>query len=138
MFKMTGYDTPGDISKWIWSQGYSGIGPMMNNAPPIIRQILQQAGMKMDPTQYRSVGGYTPQFAQAVNSAVYPGMGFRTEQSQFPQTAFVTQQGGGPQQPQQDVSPYGDFMTKMMQQYGKGQDQQGLMDILQMMQEGKI
>lgn len=80
--KVSGYDTPGAVSNWLWSQGYSGIGPMLNNAPPIVRQMAQQPGMKMDPTQYRSVGGYTPQFSQALNQQLYPGMNFRTgEQS---------------------------------------------------------
>jgi hypothetical protein len=54
------YNSPGAVSQWLWGNGYSGIGPMANNAPPIVRQALTTTGMKLDPTQYRSVGGYTP------------------------------------------------------------------------------
>ena len=93
--KVSGYDTPGAVSQWLWGNGYSQIGPMLNNAPPIVRQILQQPGMKMDPTQYRSVGGYTPQFADALNQQLYPGMNFRKgEQSMGELIGQPMSQGG--------------------------------------------
>ena len=89
------YNSPGAVSQWIWGNGYSQIGPMANNAPPIVKQILQQQGMKMDPTQYRSVGGYTPQFADAVNAAVYPGMNFRTGDQSMGELIGQPMQMGG-------------------------------------------
>ena len=63
----------GQYNQWLGTGGISGIGPNPGAAPPFIKEILQRPGMKLDPTQYMSVGGYTPRFAQAANEVLYPG-----------------------------------------------------------------
>jgi hypothetical protein len=129
-FKVGGYDTPGAIQQWLWGSGYSGIGPMLNNAPPIVRALMQQPGMKLDPTQYRAVGGYTPQFAEALNKALYPGMNFRTGEQSMGQLI------GEPMQRTEmnpEVSPYSDYMTAQLTKNKLGADPMGQMKMLQMM-----
>lgn len=63
----------GQYNQWLGTGGISGIGPSPGAAPDFIKEILWRPGMRLDPTQYRSVGGYTPQFAQATQQVLYPG-----------------------------------------------------------------
>lgn len=63
----------GQYNQWLGTGGIGQIGADPGAAPPFIKEILQRPGMKLDPTQYHSVGGYTPRFAEAANAVLYPG-----------------------------------------------------------------
>jgi hypothetical protein len=63
----------GQYNQWLGTGGIGGIGPDPGAAPDFMKGVLQRPGMKLDPTQYRSVGGYTPQFAQTMQAMLYPG-----------------------------------------------------------------
>lgn len=62
----TGYDTPEQYVKWAW-------GNKLGGAPPIVQWLRQQPGMQSG-SQFNMVGGYTPEFAAAINQMLFPNV----------------------------------------------------------------
>jgi len=119
--------------QWAWGPGYGNVGTLGRAIPPSLQGVMY--ANPRDPFM-QSVGNITPEFANAMNAVLYPGMSFKTGPQSMGQLLTPMQQ---PQQPQGNDNPYGDYMNKMMDFYNVrpgDRNQNTLMDMMKLMQSG--